>query len=126
MATTYSTDADVKERLSITSSNHDTQIGNKRDQAYALINTELDPYDAVPLTAPTQAISDIEADWAAGLFYEERFTPTAGAPAHSHLIDRAKAALKEYIIVNYQVRKKVQPTNFFKSKNSTNTWDATS
>ena len=125
MTTTYSTDAEVKVRLSISVSEFDTEIDAFRVTAYSEINSRLSPYVTTPIAAPTQEIAEIEADWAAGIFKEARFAPTRGTIGESSLRKRAMKNLDEFTIVNYQVTKRVPPTKFATKATSTNTWDET-
>ena len=69
--TTYATLEMVKERLAITTTAHDTQIGNKITHADNWVNRQLGPYVTTPLAVPPQEVKDAEADIAAGLFREE-------------------------------------------------------
>lgn len=121
---TYSTDAMVKERLGITTSDFDTQIGTKREQAHNWINNELDPFTTVPLSSVPDMIKEIEADIAAGMFREERDEPTVeGTLKRSLLRARGEEALERYIVTNYKESKRAPPTIGFTKILSANTWE---
>jgi phage gp36-like protein len=103
---TYGTQANVKERLAIpsTEARYDTQIDNKITQVDALIDNKLTAYVTVPLGSPPQIINDICDDWAAGLFREEREEledPSLKTDKQDVLTKRAKEALEEYINTTY-------------------------
>lgn len=118
----YATLDMVKERLSITHPDVDTQLDNKLTQANGMVDLELEPYVTVPLPAPDQKVKDAEADIAAGLFREETSGRFAGERPLPHVLrQRGMEALKAYIRAKYLGP--VSRAGYLRHSNSHHPWD---
>jgi len=94
----------VKQRLEIQDSEttYDTVLDAKITAADVSIDEELREFTSVPLSTVPQVIKEISADWATGLFTQDRFPADAKGDL---LIKRAKEALDRYIAKNYKPKK---------------------
>jgi len=108
----YSTAANVKTLLNISTSTHDTLIGTLIDDADDWIDTQLRPWVSVPMGSPPDLIIAASKWMAAGFFIQVRPGRHGTEDARGKdLVDAAKEMVKEYL------------QGFYTGQESPGSWD---